>query len=773
MRARIFLPALLVCVLIAFASGRSEAQAGLPAWDVVATPNAGHGDNQLNGVDALTSGEAWAVGNSGDYLNPAPLVERYDGAAWTIVETPATDAATLYAVKAIAAGDVWAVGGYQNTGKSLIEHWDGSAWSLAGHAEKGIFNQLYAVDGTSSSDVWAVGEFANGGVSSTLIQHWNGSAWSIVSSPNRGSGYNHLYGVVAIAPDDVWAVGQDGSSKSLTLHWNGTAWTAVSSPSDGRETTFRSVSALATNDVWAVGHALSGTITAHWDGSTWTLVPSPSPGLYYRRLQGVEAIAVDDVWAAGIFFSGSEYLTLVEHWDGTQWSIVDSPSVGDYSELFGVTGTGPTDVWVVGDADDGTLVAHWDGQSLSTAPSDNVGTGSNSLHGVQATGPTDVWTVGTTEQDTLTEHWDGSSFVIVPSPNVADRDNVLEGTDGTASADVWAVGHADVTGFIGSSSLIEHWNGSAWSIVASPNFGGTTDRNNLLDVAAITSRQAWAVGTFESTKAFKAIVLRWDGSRWRAVANPCGSGLSGIDARSASDIWAVGGADTCHWDGTKWTHFDAAPAPDGQSSINLLDVTVAGPNDAWAVGDEASTCGEGQICHSGVIQHWNGQKWSVVRFFGVGLEGVHAITASDIYAVGLGTGALAVHYDGQDWTSVPLPDLDPSYGDLKDVEATSSTDIWGAGEQAEGSSPKTLVMHAPSPTSGAVEGGTNVSGATVSWFGAETGSVETDPFGDYAVGGLTAGTYTFTATYAGCDPDTAQVQVIAGTTITQDFQLDC
>jgi len=266
-------------------------------------------------------------------------------------------------------------------------------------------------------------------------------------------------------------------------------------------------------------------------------------------------------------------------------------------------------------------------------------------------------------------------------------------------------------------------------------------------------------------------VLRWNGSRWRSVSTPCGRGLSGVDARTATDVWAVGGADTCHWDGTAWKHFDAAPAPGGQGSIDLVDVTVAGPSDVWAVGNEAFSCGEGQVCHSGVIQHWNGQQWSVVVFVGQGLEGVHAVTPSDVYAVGLDAGALVTHYDGQVWTTVPLP-LDPLSGDLHDVDGTSSTDLWAAGDHP-GSSPTTLVMHAPSPTSGAVEGDTNVSGATVSWFGPESGSVETDPGGAYQAGGLTAGTYTFTATYQGCQPATARVKIIAGTTVLRDFNLSC
>jgi hypothetical protein len=333
------------------------------------------------------------------------------------------------------------------------------------------------------------------------------------------------------------------------------------------------------------------------------------------------------------------------------------------------------------------------------------------------------------------------------------------------------VGHADVTDFVGSLSLIEHWNGSAWTIVPSPSFGKHTDKNNLADVAAISPSDAWAVGTFESISSFKAIILRWNGNRWRAVRNACGHGLTGIDAISSTDIWSTGGSDTCHWDGTRWTHFPAAPAPDGQSIVDMIDVSVAAHDAVWAVGNEASTCGEGQICFSGMIQHWNGTKWRVDEFAGESLKGVHAVTPTDVYAVGLGYGPAIVHYDGANWASVPVPDLDPSYGDLDDVEATSYTDLWAVGNLAPG--PKSLVMHAPSATSGAVEGGTNVSGALVSWFGPETGSVQTDTFGDYQAAGLTAGTYTFTATYAGCNPDVDQVQIVAGTTIAQDFHLNC
>ena len=70
-------------------------------------------------------------------------------------------------------------------------------------------------------------------------------------------------------------------------------------------------------------------------------------------------------------------------------------------------------------------------------------------------------------------------------------------------------------------------------------------------------------------------------------------------------------------------------------------------------------------------------------------------------------------------------------------------------------------------------GSTGVAGATVSWFGPETGSTETDSFGAYAVAGLTAGSYQLIATFPGCSPATAQVDVIAGQTVAQDLPLSC
>ena len=100
--------------------------------------------------------------------------------------------------------------------------------------------------------------------SRTLIEHWDGTAWTVVPSPNKGPFPNSLSGVTAVAPDDVWAVGtwftKAFDDRTLTLHWDGTAWHRVQSPNAGPPKAANdlvSVSAIATDDVWAVGVARS------------------------------------------------------------------------------------------------------------------------------------------------------------------------------------------------------------------------------------------------------------------------------------------------------------------------------------------------------------------------------------------------------------------------------------------------------------------------------------------------------------------------------------
>jgi hypothetical protein len=67
-------------------------------------------------------------------------------------------------------------------------------------------------------------------------------------------------------------------------------------------------------------------------------------------------------------------------------------------------------------------------------------------------------------------------------------------------------------------TLIEHWNGAAWSIVPSPN-SGSTDNDTLVGVVAISASDAWAVGTIitSGSNAGQVLIEHWDGSSWSIV----------------------------------------------------------------------------------------------------------------------------------------------------------------------------------------------------------------------------------------------------------------
>ena len=58
-------------------------------------------------------------------------------------------------------------------------------------------NSLSSVAAVADNDVWAVGWAFNAQLNAyrTVIEHWNGTRWSLVRSQNATNGYNLLNGV--------------------------------------------------------------------------------------------------------------------------------------------------------------------------------------------------------------------------------------------------------------------------------------------------------------------------------------------------------------------------------------------------------------------------------------------------------------------------------------------------------------------------------------------------------------------------------------------------
>src|SRR5258708_3105966 len=101
----------------------------------------------------------------------------------------------------------------------------------------------------------------------------------------------------------------------------------------------------------------------------------------------------------------------------------------------------------------------------------------NTLFGVAALSDSDVWAVGNflssnngAINETLTEHWNSTAWKLVSSPNVGTMGSSLLPVSAASSKDAWAVGNVPrINNANGNRPLIEHWNGTAWSVVASPN----------------------------------------------------------------------------------------------------------------------------------------------------------------------------------------------------------------------------------------------------------------------------------------------------------------
>jgi hypothetical protein len=310
----------------------------------------------------------------------------------------------------VAANDVWAVGSYNDgtINQTLIVHWDGTGWSIVPSPNVNTgSNYLNGVTALAPDNIWAVGWASDlaGSLSQTLILHWNGTSWAPISSPNPAT-FNSLQAVTAVGPVDIWATATFGNagatSQTLTEHWNGTSWNVVPSPnSPTADNNLTGVSAVAGNDIWAVG-SIQDTLTEHWNGSVWSLIPSPNVGSFQTGLHAVAAAAHADVWAVGEYFDATDTAqTLTEHWDGSSWTIVSSPSLGS-DFLLAAVALSTRDVWALGRSDERTLALHWDGASWRIVPSQNGGGG---FYGVTAVSARDLWAVGEGYGQTLIERY--------------------------------------------------------------------------------------------------------------------------------------------------------------------------------------------------------------------------------------------------------------------------------------------------------------------------------------------------------------------------------
>jgi hypothetical protein len=343
-----------------------------------------------------------------------------------------------------------------------------------------------------------------------------GPEWSTVPSVTT---LQDPRGIGVVAPDDIWIVGTQAvpvaKVHTAAEHWDGAEWTLVPTVDPGLgENALNGVAVVATDDVWAVGFMQPQkktsnafrTLIEHWDGTQWSVVPSPSVGDGSNTLTGVSALSAHNIWAVGYYFSGNAHVrsTLVEHYDGSDWTVVPSPNPGGTSDsLIDVTAISATNVWAAGFSDAGlgygALLEHWDGASWTpVAPAADPGVKEAVFTGISARGGKNIWAVGYhvvgSQYATLTEHWDGSSWSLVPSPDGPDQIVTVLRGGATSAGQAWAVGfdyHLNAGRY---KAFTEHWDGTAWTRYTA-DIAKTPDKSELYTVRFVPGTdQVWSAG---------------------------------------------------------------------------------------------------------------------------------------------------------------------------------------------------------------------------------------------------------------------------------------
>jgi hypothetical protein len=360
--------------------------------------------------------------------------------------------------------------------------------------------------------------------------------WTIVTSASvAGSVNDLLLGSACADALQCWGVGAtisaNGGFEPMAESWTGSSWTLATVPqlSGGDGGGLFAATCLDASDCWAVGTVLAdggghpaGALIENWDGSGWQVVPAAA-GAPGAILEGISCVGASACWAVGFSTdaTGNALGEVTETWDGSAWSLVPGADTGQpYSQLDAVSCMTTADCWAVGAAGpiqqnpkflpifpaaagDQGLVEHWDGVAWSVVPSAAAASPDGGYLGaVTCVSASDCWATGSTtdaagtSDRTLIENWNGAAWSAVASADPAGQPaDYLNGVTCLGPDQCWAVGSSGSKGGGGGTqftpqTFIESWNGSAWSIDPSP----ATASSLLGSVTCVRSVACWTVG---------------------------------------------------------------------------------------------------------------------------------------------------------------------------------------------------------------------------------------------------------------------------------------
>lgn len=713
-------------------------------------------ESQLNAVSCRSTASCMAVGSYVDSGKAThPLALTWNGTSWTQTgsspQPSGSSGAELLAVTCpTGTSGCGGAGSYTDSnGKKhgLAPWWSGTAWSELslpmpeGTTESEFFGTVCTtvswchlvgsyVDGTGArkpldlklnTEVWvlktvplpsgaasgqledvscvsiscvSVGKYVDSSkVTKTYAVKYGSEEWLLANSPVPVEAVSsQLTGVSCSAASECRAVGsfeRNSEALPIAMNWNGTAWSeqTVESQTFGALTvSLAAVSCPSSSVCEAVGSltygkfGVSRAVAYNLNGGTWG--PIGADG-YQREWtlselpasSGPEAAEQADVACPSSTFcvrvgksiAGSTQTSKAKSWNGSSWTTMTivGPAEASATELNGVSCTSTSSCRAVGSYVSAgvtkLLVQEWSGGKwlVVTAPAPAEAT-SSSLSAIACTSSTSCRAVGSYVSGgvtkTLSLSWNGTAWSVTATPNPGGATfSQLSGIACLSSSSCRAIGSYVESGT--TKTLALTWNGTSWSITTTPNPTGAKE-SKLTDISCASTTFCIAVGkTVNSESKVRSLAERFSGSSW-SLSNTSEIELSPTEL---SGVWCISTAE-CRAVGK---HFEGEGKSETQGSF-------------LAVWKEALG-----------LQYWEPEYVeSPSGATRAGLTSVACYSSLSCIAVGAANGQnlpmeeLAYSYEGGGWRRIdPASVLASLYG----VTCTSSTYCISVGRRLVGS----------------------------------------------------------------------------------------
>ncbi|MEU8380557.1 hypothetical protein [Streptosporangium sp. NPDC048865] len=291
-------------------------------WKETVLPGGGA---EMNGVVAISPGDAWAVGNVGEG-DPVVHLVRWNGRVWRSV-TPPEGLFPARAVSASSGDGVWVFGDAGAWRRA------GGGWSYMGGTRGSRPHLLEAAVVAGPRDVWIAGttegaDATNPESRRPFLRRWSGTGWSDFSLP-RGV---EVRAFGAVGPRDVWALGRGPDDGAVIMRWDGDRWNTVPMPRSlaGRGVGLEDVAAFSADEAWAIGGDSATAVVIRWDGRRWNVVEGPARFVHFT------AVAPDGhggAWVAANYWDSTDKRMLL-HYDGRSWTYERAPRTRNAPSVF-------------------------------------------------------------------------------------------------------------------------------------------------------------------------------------------------------------------------------------------------------------------------------------------------------------------------------------------------------------------------------------------------------------------------------------------------------